>query len=293
VRYLRLLGSALAKFNRDEGFFLASALAYQGLLCLVPFALLLLSFAGTYLLTDESLIQHLGRSLDQAAPVLDPALRENLLEIVAHRRTSGVIGTVGLLWMATAVFSGLRFALNNVFGVARGRGPLHGLAFDLGMIALSAVAFLASVGLTAAIEYLRRVQTALFPAAPGILLQVSLAYVAPFLIAVVLCYLIFHLVPNRRVCARSALWGALFTGVLWEAAKHLFKWYVLTFEGYSLVYGSLSAAAVLLVWTYYSAAVLLLGAEVAVLLEKERAGDWSAGEGKRRPRRALLSRRHP
>jgi membrane protein len=270
VRHLRLLGSALAKFNRDEGFFLASAIAYQALLCLVPFALLLLSFAGGYLVSSESAAAYFGQSIEQAAPVLDPALRENLMEIVAHRGTSGIVGTVGLLWMATAVFSGLRYALNAIFGKAQPHGALRGLAVDLGMIALAAATFLTSFGLTAAIEYVRRVQTKFLPAAPGILLQLSLSYVVPVLLAVVLCFQIYHLLPNRRVCTRSALLGAIFTGVLWEAAKHLFKWYVLAFSSYSLVYGSLSAAAVLLVWTWFSAAVLLLGAEVAVLLEQER-----------------------
>lgn len=270
MRHLRLLGSALAKFNRDEGFFLASAIAYQALLCLVPFALLLLSFAGGYLVSSESAAAYFGQSIEQAAPVLDPALRENLMEIVAHRGTSGIVGTVGLLWMATAVFSGLRYALNAIFGKAPPHGTLRGLAVDLGMIALAAATFLTSFGLTAAIEYVRRVQTKLFPAAPGILLQLSLSYAVPVLLAVVLCFQIYHLLPNRRVCTRSALLGAIFTGVLWEAAKHLFKWYVLAFSSYSLVYGSLSAAAVLLVWTWFSAAVLLLGAEVAVLLEQER-----------------------
>jgi len=67
--------------------------------------------------------------------------------------------------------------------------------------------------------------------------------------------------------ARSAVWGAVFTGVLWEASKHLFTWHVLSFGSYSNVYGSLSAAAVVLVWTYSSAAVALLGAEGTALLE--------------------------
>jgi len=270
VKALRLLGSALAKFWGDEGLFLASGIAFQVLLCLIPIALLILSFAGSYLFSHERVMEQLGRYLEQAAPTLDAGLRENVLEIVDHRGATGIVGTVALLWIATSLFSGLRFALNAVYRVPTQRGTLHGLAFDLGMVALSAATFLVSVGLTAAIEYLRRVQTAIFPAAPGILLQLSLSYLVPFLLAVVLCFQIFHLVPNRRVCTRSALWGALFTGVLWEVAKHLFKWYVLTFKGYSLVYGSLSAAAAVLVWTYYSAAVLLLGAEVTVLLEKER-----------------------
>lgn len=274
MKYLRLLGSALAKFNRDQGFFLASGIAFQTLLCLVPFALLILSFAGSYLLTDERMIQYFGWSLEQAAPVLDPAMRDNLLEIIAHRGTSGIVGTVGLLWMAAAVFSGLRHALNAIFEVPTPRGTLRGFAFDIGMIVLSGASFLASVGLTGVIEYLRRVQSAVFPAAPGILLHLALSYVVPFVLAVVLCFQIFHLVPNRRVCTRSALMGALFTSVLWEVAKHLFTWYVSAFgRGFSLVYGSLSAAAFLLLWIYYSAAVLLMGAEVAVLLEKERAAE--------------------
>ena len=243
MKVLRFLGSALAKFDRDEGLFLASAIAFQALLCIIPFALLILSFAGTYLLTDERVIAQFEVSLEQAAPTLDPAVRKNLLEIVTNRGTYGIVGTISLLWIGTSVFSGLRTALDAIFEVPKPRGTLRGLALDLGMIALSGFTFLASVGLTAAIEYLRRVQSAILPAAPGILLELALSYVVPFLLAVVLCFQIFHLIPNRRVCTRSALWGALFTAVLWEVAKHLFKWYVLTFEGYSLVYGSLSAAA--------------------------------------------------
>ena len=263
---IRLLGRAILKFNRDEGLFLASAIAFQVLLCLIPLALLLLSFAGTFLLSDDQAIEHFGQLLAQAAPILDPALQKNLLEIVSYRGASGIVGTIGLLWIATTVFGWLRVALNTIFGVAEHHGTLRGMLVDLGMVALSGAAFTVSVGLTVVVEYLRRTQSALFPAAPGLLLQFALSVGVPFLVALLLCFLIFYLLPNRRVAARAALWGALFTGLLWEAAKHLFTWYVFALGSYSLVYGSLSAAAILLVWTYYSAAVLLLGAEVASLL---------------------------
>jgi membrane protein len=269
VKHLRLLGSALAKFNRDEGFFLASGIAFQALLCLVPFALLLLSFAGTYLLTDERVLQYFVRALEQAAPTLDAHLRHDLLEIVDHRGTTGIVGTVGLLWIATAIFGWLRMALNRIFEVPRARGALHGMGIDLAMIVLVGAAFLASIVVTAVIEYLRHAP-ALFPAVREQLLSAVSVYLVPFLVVLLVCFLIYYLVPNQQVGARSAAWGALFTGVLWEAAKHLFAWYVSASGSYSLVYGSLSALAALLVWTYYSAAVLLLGAEVAALLEKAR-----------------------
>lgn len=264
---IRLLGSALVKFDRDRGFFLASGIAFQVLLCLVPFAMLLLSFAGSYLFADERVADQLGRYFAQAAPALDPGVRREFLGIVSHRGTYGVVGTVGLLWIATTVFGWLRIALNTIFGVAKARGTLRGLGLDLAMILLSGAAFLVSVGLTAAFEYLRHLPSPLFPAETGLLLNVALAYVVPFLVTLLICFLIYLIVPDRRVSARAAILGALFTGVLWEAAKHLFTLYVSTFGSYSIVYGSLGAAAVLLVWTYYSAAVLLLGAEVTALLD--------------------------
>ena len=267
VAVLRFLVSAVKKFDRDRGFFLASGIAFQVLLCLVPLALLVLSFAGTYLLSNDSVTEQVERYLARAAPVFDPSLQKGLLEIVTHRQTSGLIGTIGLLWMATTVFSWLRMALDTIFDVPKPHGTLLGFAVDLGMIVLSAASFLASVGLTAAIEYLQRAQTAIFPAAPGLLLKIALSFGVPFAATLLFCFLIFRLLPNRRVAARSAVWGAVFTGVLWEASKHLFTWYVLSFGSYSIVYGSLGAAAVVLVWTYYSAAVLLLGAEVTALLE--------------------------
>jgi membrane protein len=103
-------------------------------------------------------------------------------------------------------------------------------------------------------------------------MSASVVYLVPFLLVLLLLFLIYYLVPNRWGPARASFQGALFATVLWETAKHLFTWYVSAFgKGFSLVYGSLSAMAVLLVWTYYSAAVLLLGAEVAALLEKKLA----------------------
>jgi membrane protein len=267
VSAIRLLGAAVVKFDRDRCLFLASGIAFQMVLCLVPLILLVLSVAGSFLFTDERIVEYLGSSLERVAPALDPALQSNILEVVSHRGTSGIVGTIGLLWIATTLFGWLRTALDTILGAHKPHGTLKGLAFDVGMVVLSGLAFLVSFGLTAVVEYLRRRPVKLLPAETSELLYVTLSHVAPFLISLLICYAIYHLVPSRRVSARSALWGALFTGLFLEGAKHLFAWYVLTWRSYSIVYGSLSAAAVLLAWTYYSAAILLLGAEVIALIE--------------------------
>jgi membrane protein len=268
VNAIRLLGKALVKFFRDNCLFMASGIAFQMVLCLIPIMLLVLSLAGSFLFTDENIVDYIGQSLQKVAPALDPAMQQNILEVVSHRGASGVVGTIGLLWIATTLFASLRTALDDILGVHKPHGTLKGLAFDVAMVVLSGAAFMMSLGLTAVVEYLRRRRpVGLLSAETSELLYVTFSHIVPFLLVLLICYMIYHLVPSRRVSARSALWGALFTGVFLEVAKHLFAWYVLTWKSYSIVYGSLSTAAVLLVWTYYSAAILLLGAEVIALVE--------------------------
>jgi membrane protein len=63
---------------------------------------------------------------------------------------------------------------------------------------------------------------------------------------------------------------ALFTSLLCELAKYLFGWYVLHLAAYSIVYGSLSAFAIFVLWVYYSSTILVVGGEFAYFLEEDR-----------------------
>ncbi len=83
-------------------------------------------------------------------------------------------------------------------------------------------------------------------------------------------FLIYKIIPNRRIRFKTALQAALFTSLLWEVAKQLFGWYVLHSERFSMVYGSLGTIAIFFLWIYYSSAILLLGGEVAFLMEKRK-----------------------
>jgi membrane protein len=82
--------------------------------------------------------------------------------------------------------------------------------------------------------------------------------------------LIYIIIPNKKVHVISALQAALFAGLLWELAKHLFGWYVGNLAGYSIVYGSLSTLLVVVLWVYYSSAILIVGGELAYFLEEDR-----------------------
>src|SRR5512135_1807903 len=125
LRNFGLLWPALRKFNDDNGFFLSSGIAFNILINLIPFIMLLLALVGTYLYNDQEVLNHIRAYLRDVAPALDPKIMGNLIDLVQKRRIVGILGFVGLLWFSTWVFGSLRIPLNIVFRVEKGQGMLR------------------------------------------------------------------------------------------------------------------------------------------------------------------------
>lgn len=264
-----LLWQALKKFDGDNGFFLSSGITFNILINLIPFILLLLALVGTYLYNDQDVLSHIRHYFRNIAPALDPKIMENLMDVIQNRQIVGILGFGGLLWFSTWVFASLRIALNIVFRAQKSRGILRGIGTDVVMILLAGMLLLVSMILSSAVTFLQGYQGQL-PVVMGPTIQWILKYLVPFFLSYCLFFLIYKIIPNTRVESKSALQAALFTGLLWELAKHLFGWYVVHLARYSIFYGSLSTLIIFVLWVYYSSMILVLGAEFAYFLEEER-----------------------
>ncbi len=226
-----LLWQALRKFNIDNGFFLSSGIAFNILLNLIPFIMLLLALVGTYLYNDQEVLHHIRAYFRDVAPALDPKVMKSLMDVVQNRQIVGILGFVGLLWFSTLLFSSLRIALSIVFRVEKGRGMLRGIGIDLCMIFLAGSLLLVSMILSSLATFLPGYQGRI-PVAIGPTIQWILKYLLPFFLTYCMFFLIYKIIPNKRVHFLSALQAALFTGLLWEVAKHLFTWYVVNLAQY-------------------------------------------------------------
>ena len=266
---LPLLWQAARNFDVDNGLFLSSGIAFSLLICLVPLFLLLLSLAGTYLFSDREVLNHIHRYLENAVPTLDPRMMKNIFGIIEHRKIVGWLGIFGLIWTSTWVFSSLRTALNKVFKAEKDRGILRGKAIDLLMILLAGTFLLMSMALTSLVTYLQRYHFN-SPLDLGPIIHFSLKYLIPFFFTFGMFFLIYKIVPSIKIRFKAALQAAFFASLLWEVAKQWFEWYVLHLGRFSMVYGSLSTLFIFFLWIYYSSAILILGGEVAFLLEKRR-----------------------
>lgn len=269
LNFLNLLWRALKKFDNDHGFFLSSGITFNLLICLIPFILLLLALLGTYLYSDREVLNHIRRYMESAFPSLDPKITNNILKIIRDRKIVGILGIGGLVWTSTWVFSSLRTALNSIFQVGKGRGILRGKAIDILMILLAGTFLLISMVFTTVVTFFQSSRLSPFPNMVPII-RFIIKYLIPFFFTFWMCFLIYKIIPNKKIRFKTALQAALFTSLFWEVAKQLFGWYVLHLGKFSLLYGSVSTLAIFFLWIYYSSAVLLLGGEVAFLLDRRR-----------------------
>jgi membrane protein len=270
--YLKLLFSALRQFIRDNGFFLSAGIAFNILVSMIPFLMLLLALIGGYLYKDEDVLNHIRHYLWNIAPGLDPGLTKTLFQVIKARNIVGLFGFIGLIWASTWIFGSLRIALNVVFRAEKGRSLVRGIGIDILMILVVGCLIFLSMTLTSLVTLIRNYQS-LMPVTLGPLLLWILKYPIPLLFSYATFFLIYLILPNKKVHAKSAVAASLFTGVLWEFVKHFFGWYVVHLTRLPVIYGSLSTLIIFIFWIYYSAAILLIGGELAFLLEQKTIND--------------------
>ena len=83
---------------------------------------------------------------------------------------------------------------------------------------------------------------------------------ANFLLSAVIFAAIFKFVPVVQVTWRAAAAGAFFTAILFAAGRLVLAWY-LGREAEASAYGAATSLVLLLIWIYYSAQILFLGAQ--------------------------------
>ncbi|MBI1967016.1 MAG: YihY/virulence factor BrkB family protein [Gemmatimonadetes bacterium] len=249
--------------------FLASALSFDVLLTAIPFFALILAAIG-YLVQHQlavhqvevhELIQQFLPSAggDQGA---FQRLEGALSDLVRQRERLTLFGVPAFLWFSTRLFGGLRVALNEVFDTDESRPwPLAKLT-DLGMV-------LVTGGLLVVNAYLLAVGARVEAALGGGFMREWLFRFSIELMAVassaLLFFVIFKLLPSRRIHWRTALIAAGFCALAFEIAKRLYTLYLTRFATLDRIVSDANVVGFILflLWIYYSAYVFLLGGEVA------------------------------
>ena len=263
---------------RDNLSLVAAGVAFYALLAIFPAIAATVSIYG--LLVDP---QTVSEQLAATSQVL-PEEARGIIEEQLSRVTSSAPAALGLgaivslllaLWSANKGTQSLIAALNIVYDEREKRGFVRLTLISLGLtlaiilfviVGLAAIAALpALLGNLGLPEEVRRLAGWLRWPLLGLGFVIGLA-------------VLYRFAPSRNEPRwRWVSWGAVLATVLWLTGSALFSWYVANFGAYNETYGSIGAVAVLMMWFWLSALIVLLGAELNAEMEHQTGRDTTRG----------------
>lgn len=265
-----------AAFAADQCPTLAAAISYYTLFALPPLLYLLLTVvtAGLSFAYDSQVAEEKAGGVleEQAAQLIgDEAAVEGIAAMI--ERSSRAPGTwwkatlsvFGVLLGATGLMGAMQTALNLVWGVqpdpdrSQIKHLLWKRAVSFALVLGLGVLLLASMAASGALAYLGDQLKTLTGIDP--LPAAWINYAVQVLVAGVVFAVVFKVLPDARVAWRDAIVGALITTVLFLAGRVAIQQYFVLSPPGAQLGGAAASIAAVLVWVYYSAMILLFGAE--------------------------------
>ena len=246
------------KFNNDWSWNNAAGLAFNLILSIFPLVIALLALIGLFLGRLDSAAQdltikqlsHLFPEITSSQKIIQPALTQ-------LKKDSGILGIFAIV---VSIFNGSRLFLflQGCFDLiyhVRPRNVIVQNALSVVMVLL----FVILVPIMVLASSLPAIVSSLLQKTPeGLLLSVS-GIVSGLIGAYVLFQVIYMVVPNQKISFRKSWRGAVVAAFLLELYLVLFPLYVTTFLG---SFASAVGVLILLIFFYYFALILFLGAEV-------------------------------
>ncbi len=249
---------SVTDFIADDAMSWAAAVAFYTALSFAPIVMIMVSIADW--LGHDTREHMIGEARavmgDEATGVIDTVV-ENANQSPGGGVLPFIIGLGVTLFSASAVFGQLQLALNRIWEVKVPSGQgiwtwLRKRLLSMGMVAVLAFMVLVSVAASAVLGHVLPRQAGLGRVAT---VGVSLVVLVP------LFMVMFKLLPDARIAWRDVLFGAVATTVLFVIGREGIGLY-LNYAAVGSAYGAAGSLVVLLVWVYYSAIIVLLGAEL-------------------------------
>ena len=268
----QLLRETYNEWSEDRAPRLAAALAYYTVFALAPLLIIVIAIAGLFFgeaQVRDSILNQVGGLIGQNGREAIDAMVQG-----ARKPTTGVIATVigviTLLFAAGGLFGQLQDALNTIWEVQPkpGRGiwgtiqaRFLSFAMVLGVGFLLLVSLMISATLSAVGSFVAG------DAYSTTVLWQVVNFVVSFVVTTLLFAMIYKILPDAKVAWRDVGVGAIATAALFSLGRFAISMYLGRAAPES-TYGATGSLVALLLWVYYSAQILFLGAEFTQVYAK-------------------------
>ena len=261
-----ILKQSFTGFMDDKGLKLSASLSYYTVFSLAPLLLLMISLAGLFF-GKEAIQGHVFAEINglignAAAAQIQEMIKS--VELSGKTTTAVIIGAVTLVIGATTVFGEIQDSINMIWKVKakpkRGwlkliKDRLLSSSLIVGLGFLLIVSLMVNGALLALSDLIK----SYFPEITVLLFNI-LNIVISFVVITLLFGVIFKILPDAKIAWKDVRMGAFFTACLFMLGRYLIGIYIETTSTGS-AYGAAGSLIIILVWVYYTAAILYFGAE--------------------------------
>ncbi len=265
-------GGLWRRAGEHDVFFMAGALSFSILVCIVPFILICFSVGGL-VLEKTAFTAEIDSFINVVIPYPETAkfvqefVSTQVSEFRLYKGLAGGIGFVGLFFASSALFGNIRTIFGKIYPITKNRSALVGKLHDLGMILLVMLLFILAVALLPAVQIATHLagSTDLLQGFKfGQLKDLAIEGLS-FLVIFTGLFLVHLLVPATHPSKRTALVAAVSTAVLWLIAASLFGLYIVHIANFKRIYGAYVLGIVVFFWIHYSSVVFIIGTEIGQL----------------------------
>lgn len=259
---MKVVGNIIKAFFRDDCLNIAANISFCAQLSIIPVVMMVVSIIGYFVGGSEYVFTQIVALTQDLFPVSRELLITNLHAIMDQRSSLGLVGVGMLVFISTILMSSIERALDIIFKIEKGRNFLHSRL--LGIVVIFLVTFMLFLPTMVQImegAFIRY----------GFEFPISSTWMGKpfFLFVAFIAYIMtVVIIPNKKVFIRYAAIGGVIFALGITVTKFIFKWYmVFALQRYNLIYGSLTAAILMVIWIYYLVVVMLLATEVVAELQ--------------------------
>lgn len=256
---------SVLSFLRNRDLHTAATLAFYGVFALIPLCLAVMFLLSQFFVSSQRVSRGIEHLIIQIVPQYYEIILREVFSL-AETKTVGFIGLIPLLWAIVPLVSTIRAGFINVFKTERTAGFVREKLIDFLAVLLFLLLFIGLVGgeilyATALGDYMDQKSG----------LPSLLNTVVPPLAGALFLAFFFLVFSPVRLEGWNILVSAIFTAGLWSFIRPLFVAFLQYNPDYGLTFGSLKAIFVLIVWVYYTFAVILFGTELLANIRRREA----------------------
>ncbi|TLD40211.1 MAG: Ribonuclease BN [Candidatus Jettenia ecosi] len=256
-----------SEFSEDKASRLAAAMAYYAVFSLAPLLIIAIAIIG-FVFGKEAAQGKIVEQMQGLVGESGAKVMQSMIEATSKPKSgliATVLGVAALMFGAGRLFAQLQDALNTIWEVVPKPGRdimsmVRERFLSLTLVLGTGFLLLVSLILTAGLESFGNYLVGILPGLDYILQILNL--VVSFAVITLLFAMIFKLLPDVKIAWNDVWIGAVMTTVLFIIGKYFIGLY-LGRSSTTSAYGAAGSLIIILLWNYYAAMILLLGAEFA------------------------------